>query len=913
MTEVAVNSLLEKLLELGRENTELIVGVKDDVNDLVADLQILKAFLKDASKIDGDNQGWKQSLKEIRNVVYKADDSVDKFLVEAKEHQDTYPAAKWIDVPYWINVKNVAKEIQAIKNKVKDLQVKYKPLLETDTQLSTLSMTSPQPIQINLSDEDDVVGLEKEANTVIDRLIHGSEKLEVVPIVSMAGLGKSTLARKVYRDSRITFEFVSCIWVNVSRSYNKTKVLLNILKHLRKQLDMNKSDDQMIREIRTFLGHGRRCLIVVDDVWSTDIIEFIKHVFPNNKKGHRIMMTSRFEEVGSCFNHDCHKLTFLTDEESWFLLNLKVFGKRYCPSELEETGRNIAKKCNGLPLSVLVTAGVLAGRTTKREWQLVYENMGDCLIYSNDPRTYVGLIKMSYDLLSYYQQACFLYCASFPQSFNIPAWKLIHLWIAEGFIPIQKQFTLEEQAEECLNDLTKKNLLMVIEQSLDGKIKTCRLNDMFYEFCEKEAIEEDIVCAIKNAPDQESLETKDLGTCRRLCIDSSTLSNFLKELRKKPPMENVKSFLCFSSKPIDNQTPNMNKSLHKGFPLIKVLDVEPIRSLFSKDFYRLLHLKYISLSGEFKALPLMFVKFWNLETLIIHTTHKVRTFEVKADIWSMMRLRHLHVNVPTKLPPSSASISKERECNIHTLSVIAPQSCTSEVFTRARNLRKLAIRGQVFSLFDNNASGLSGLDMLKRLEKLKIVNDDPNLEKLKMVNDDQDLEKSKIVYDDQDDSQVMIPPVMVFMLPNTLRKLTLYNTRLNWRDMTKLGPLESLEVLKLRQNAFSGEFWEPEIGSFARLEVLWIEKTDLQIWKASSHNFPRLKQLVLILCEELEEVPQGLADIPNLQEIRLECTYKAVKSASIIAKKKMEDHASSSVSRFRLSVFPPHLDADDSS
>ncbi|KAM3269490.1 toMV resistant protein Tm-2 netted virescent-like isoform X2 [Capsicum chacoense] len=341
----------------------------------------------------------------------------------------------------------------------------------------------------------------------------------------MPGLGKTTLARKLYNDSNITFEFV------------------------------------------------RRCLIVLDDVWNAVIVDFITCVFPDNNKGHKIMMASRFVEVTSYFNRDIYKLSFLTDEDSWFLLKLKVFRKKCCPPELAEIGSNIAKKCNGLPLAVVVIAGALLGRTTRREWQLVDENMGEYLINRDVPDSCFRLIKMSYDLLSYFQQACFLYCASFPQGFDIPAWKLIRLWIAEGFIPIQNHLTLEEQAEECLNDLTKKNLLMVMEESLDGQIKTCR------EFCKKEPIEEDIVWAIKNAPDEESLVTKDSGTYRRLCIDSSTLSNFLKELRKEPPMENVKSFLCFSSNPIDNQTPDMIKSLHKGFPLIKVLDVEPLRSI----------------------------------------------------------------------------------------------------------------------------------------------------------------------------------------------------------------------------------------------------------------------------------------------------------------------------------------------
>ncbi|PHU02047.1 hypothetical protein BC332_27298 [Capsicum chinense] len=884
MTEVAVNYLVEKLLELGRENVELITGVQDDVNNLVADLQILKAFLKDASKIDRDTQGWKQSLKEIRNVLYKAEDSVDKFLDEAKQHQDTHKAVKWIDIPYWSKVRNVAKEIQSIRNKVKDLQVKYKPLLEA-TQLDNLSSTTPQPRQLTLSDEDDVVGFEEEANTVIDRLINGSKSLESVPIVGMPGLGKSTLARKVYKDSRINFEFFSCIWVNVSRSYNKTEVLLSILKNFTKPLD-NKSDEKITEEICSFLEKGGRCLIVLDDVWDGEVMNFIEKIFPKGDKGHRIMMTSRQNNVASAFNKNIHRLNLLSHDNSWLLLKKKVFRKESCSSDLEEPGLSIAKKCNGLPLAIVVIAGALLGCKTKREWEFVNRNIGEHLINPDSEDSCSRFVRMSYDLLSYDEKACFLYCATFPRGFDIPTWKLIRLWISEGFIPFDKNLTPEEKAEEYLNDLTKKNLVMVMNWTADDQIKTCRIHDMLYEFCKKEASEDDLFQEITEEPSQCAgiLRQLESDFCRRLCINSSILTYFLSSFSKKPPMELVRSFLCFTSEPT-GKTDGHLKTIHKVFPLIKVLNLESVKFSFTNDFYRLVHLRYIAFSGDFKFLPERFGKFWNLETLIINTITPESTFEIKADIWNMLRLRHLHTNAPAKLPLPGAPTG--RESCIQTLSTIAPQSCTKKIFSRARALRKLGIRGKVVAdLLGSKAGGLGDLAELKRLENLKLINDGQYI------------------------GRVITLPNLVFIFPKTLRKLTFSGTSFEWSDMSKLGQLESLEVLKLKENAFKGEFWETELGGFSGLLVLWIERTDLKTWQASNRSFPCLKRIFLISCENLQQIPEELADIPELQEMKLENTNKvAVKAAREIESKRKKNKLESSIG-FKLTVFPPDSDAD---
>ncbi|MCD9640762.1 hypothetical protein HAX54_026291 [Datura stramonium] len=76
----------------------------------------------------------------------------------------------------------------------------------------------------------------------------------------------------------------------------------------------------------------------------------------------------------------------------------------------------------------------------------------------------------------------------FPQVFDIPAWKLIRLWIVGGLIVSKLSGNeIEEIAEYYLNDFANRNLVMVMGKRSDGRIKTCRVHNMLHEFCIKEA------------------------------------------------------------------------------------------------------------------------------------------------------------------------------------------------------------------------------------------------------------------------------------------------------------------------------------------------------------------------------------------------------------------------------------------
>ncbi|KAL0341643.1 UNVERIFIED_CONTAM: putative disease resistance protein [Sesamum calycinum] len=97
------------------------------------------------------------------------------------------------------------------------------------------------------------------------------------------------------------------------------------------------------------------------------------------------------------------------------------------------------------------------------------------------------IIGLSYEKLPYHLRDCFLYLAMFPEGFEIPVWKLLRMWIAEGFVQKMPNISLEETTENYLDNLIGRNLVRVEKKRLDGRVKTCRIHDMLCDFCKNEA------------------------------------------------------------------------------------------------------------------------------------------------------------------------------------------------------------------------------------------------------------------------------------------------------------------------------------------------------------------------------------------------------------------------------------------
>ncbi|PHT37362.1 hypothetical protein CQW23_25062 [Capsicum baccatum] len=135
-------------------------------------------------------------------------------------------------------------------------------------------------------------------------------------------------------------------------------------------------------------------------------------------------------------------------EHSWKLLCAKVFGPEYDhPPELEEIGKQIAEKCQGLPLTISVIAGHLSKvARTLESWMDVSRTMGE--IIASHPDKFLGVLGLSYHNLPNHLKPFFLSIGSFPEDYQVETWRLIQLWIAEGFIRRPESDKSLEEVEE---------------------------------------------------------------------------------------------------------------------------------------------------------------------------------------------------------------------------------------------------------------------------------------------------------------------------------------------------------------------------------------------------------------------------------------------------------------------------------
>ncbi|MCE3215372.1 hypothetical protein HAX54_002116, partial [Datura stramonium] len=84
----------------------------------------------------------------------------------------------------------------------------------------------------------------------------------------------------------------------------------------------------------------------------------------------RIIVTTRLEKAGEHVKRhtDLYFLPFLPLDESGKLLQKKVFQKEDCPPELQDVSLAVAQKCKGLPLVIILVAGIIKRKKIEASW-----------------------------------------------------------------------------------------------------------------------------------------------------------------------------------------------------------------------------------------------------------------------------------------------------------------------------------------------------------------------------------------------------------------------------------------------------------------------------------------------------------------------------------------------------------------
>ncbi|PHT96203.1 putative late blight resistance protein -like protein R1B-14 [Capsicum chinense] len=180
---------------------------------------------------------------------------------------------------------------------------------------------------------EEIVGFEDVIEKLRDQLIKGTKGRDVISVVGMPGLGKTTLAYRLYNDRLVSSHFAIRAQCCVSQVYSHKELLMAILRDATNENFEcgDNQPDKLADQLRRTL-FSRRYLILVDDVWETSVWDDLRGCFRDANNGSRIILTTRNLDVANYtrFYSDPLQLRMFNEDESWELLRKKVcFGGWY--------------------------------------------------------------------------------------------------------------------------------------------------------------------------------------------------------------------------------------------------------------------------------------------------------------------------------------------------------------------------------------------------------------------------------------------------------------------------------------------------------------------------------------------------------------------------------------------------------
>ncbi|TQE00983.1 hypothetical protein C1H46_013523 [Malus baccata] len=457
-------------VKLDSQEVKNFIRGKKQTDGLLKKLRIelmsVNAVYDDAEQKQLSNPVVKQWLHELKEAVFHAEDLLDEIKTEALRRK--------MEAEFGSSTSKVQDLISASFHAFDEsVDTKIEEILETLSFISKqkdafglkercshrISQTLPST---SLVEGSDVYGRDHDKETIIQLLLSDDvtcNKIGVIPIVGMGGIGKTTLAQLLYNDDRVKQHFNARAWVCVSDEFDVVKITQTIYASVTSQTCDTTDLNQLQVKLKDALA-GKEFLFVLDDVWNENynIWDSLRRPFESGAHGSKIIVTARNGGVASTMGTlQTHYLKHLLEEDCWSLFAKHAFkdASVIVDPNLEVIGRQIVSKCKGLPLAAKSLGGLLRSEPNVEEWENVLKS--DIWELSDAKIEILPALWLSYQYLSSVLKRCFAYCSIFPKDYKFDKSKLILLWMAEDLLQPQKKTRLEDVGNKYFDDLISRS------------------------------------------------------------------------------------------------------------------------------------------------------------------------------------------------------------------------------------------------------------------------------------------------------------------------------------------------------------------------------------------------------------------------------------------------------------------------
>ncbi|KAJ0483662.1 putative P-loop containing nucleoside triphosphate hydrolase, leucine-rich repeat domain superfamily [Helianthus annuus] len=660
----------------------------------------------------------------------------------------------------------------------------------------------------------------------------------------MGGVGKTTLARILYNDTRVKGQFELMAWVCVSDEFDIFKISETIYQSVAKEHKHFKDINELQIALKEKL-EGKRFLVVLDDVWNEnyDDWENLVRPFRSGATGSRVIMTTRkqqlLKKIG--FNHLDH-LEHLSHDDALSLLALHALDVDNFDSHatLKPQAEGIVKKCGCLPLAIKAIGRLLRTKTDGEEWNDVLNSEIWDLETANE---IVPALRLSYHDLSADLKRLFAYCSLFPKDFLFEKEELVLLWVAEGYL----NESVANKSPECLAREYFEKLLsrsffqpapsgepFFVMHDLMNDLATFVAGEYFLRFDNQMEMMGEALAKYRHMSfiREEYVAFQKFGAFEKARSLRTLLAVYV------GVDQDWKDFY-FSSKILVDLLPQL--------PLLRVLSLRRFNiSEVPISIGTLKHLRYLNLSQtEIKELPENVGNLYNLQTLIVSGCESLTI--LPKSFFKLKRLRHFDIrNTPLlkKLPLGIGELK-----SLQTLTRIIIGGNNGFAITELKGLKDL-----------NGEISIEGLNKVQSSMHAR----EANLS-FKGIN------KLELKWDDGSASETLEKEVLNELKPCS-DKLKMLEVECyegmefpNWVGDPSFNRLVHVSLRACRKCTSL-----PPLGRLPSLEILRFE--DMSSWEVWSTNseamFPCLRELQIINCPNLVDV--SLEALPSLRVLKIE-------------------------------------------